>query len=139
MTEAKAPPPLPFEGSRRLTGPNRHFTAPGVVLETAPGVAVDAAILTRWADNVRGMCAALGWPEAELVAHAHGDGAQLAFVAPVDRLLCATEVNEWALGEACGRAVGEAPGHPASWDRELATRTLRATRAWERYGVRAES
>lgn len=126
MTEARTPPPLPFEGSRRLTGPNRYFTAPGVVLETAPGVAVDAAILARWADNVRALREVLGWPEAELVAHAHGDGAQLAFVAPVDRLLCATEVNEWALGEACGRAVGEAPGHPASWDRELAMRTLRA-------------
>ena len=125
MTEAQAPP-LPFEGSRRLTGPSRHFTAPGVVLETALGVAADAARLARWEGNVRAMRQALGWPDAPLVAEAYPGGANLAFVAPVDRLLCATEVNEWAWGEACGESVGEAPGHPATRDRDEATHTLAA-------------
>ncbi len=125
MTEANAPS-LPFDGSRRLTGPNRHFAEPGVVLESAPGVAVDAARLAHWAANVRVMRAALGWPDAPLAAEPHASGANLAFVAPVDRLLCATELNEWAWGEACGESVGEAPGHPASRDREQATHTLAA-------------
>jgi UDP-N-acetylmuramyl tripeptide synthase len=125
MTEANAPS-LPFDGSRRLTGPTRHFAEPGVVLESAPGVAVDAARLAHWAANVRAMRAALGWPDAPLLAEPRGGVASLAFVAPVDRLLCATEVNEWAWGEACGMPVGEAPGHPASWDHAQATHTLAA-------------
>jgi UDP-N-acetylmuramyl tripeptide synthase len=125
MTEVQAPP-LPFDGSRRLTGPNRHFAEPGVVLEPAPGVAVDEARLARWAANVRSMREALGWPDAPLVAEPHASGANLAFVAPVDRLLCATEVNEWAWSDACGESVGEAPGHPAIWDRGEATHTLAA-------------
>lgn len=125
MTERPAPA-LPFDNSRRLTGPNRHFAEPCVVMESAPDVAVDAARLARWAANVRAMRDALGWPDAPLAAEPHAGGVNLAFVAPVDRLLCATEVNEWAWGEACGMAVGEAPGHPASRDREQATRTLAA-------------
>lgn len=125
MTERPAPA-LPFDNSRRLTGPNRHFAEPCVVMESAPDVAVDAARLARWAANVRAMRDALGWPDAPLAAEPHAGGVNLAFVAPVDRLLCATEVNEWAWGEACGESVGEAPGHPASRDREQATHTLAA-------------
>lgn len=125
MTETKVPP-LPFDGSRRLTGPNRHFAEPGVVLEPAPDVAVDESRLARWAANVRSMREALGWPDAPLAVEPHACGANLAFVAPVDRLLCATDVNEWAWGEACGEPVGEAPGHAASWDRDQATHTLAA-------------
>jgi len=39
---------------------------------------------------------ALGWPVAPVVARVHDGGASLAFAAPIDQLLTATEVNEWA-------------------------------------------
>jgi UDP-N-acetylmuramyl tripeptide synthase len=125
MTD-RAAPPLPFDGSRRLTGPNRHFAEPGVVLETAPGVAVDDARLASWADNVQAMRVALGWPAQTWVAEPHADGASLAFVAPLDQLLCATEVNEWAWAKACGVSAGDGPGHPACWDDDEARHTLQA-------------
>lgn len=122
---------LPFDDSRRLTGPNPYFAAAGAALESS-GVDVDAAMLERWRANIVRMRAALGWPDdGLLVARPHASGASLAFAAPADQLLCATEVNEWAWGAACGREVGHSPGHPATWDAELAQRTLAALAADE--------
>ena len=115
---------LPFDDSRRLTGPNPYFAATGAALESV-GVAIDAALLARWRVNIEAMRATLGWPEAgDIIARSHPGGASLAFAAPLDQLYCATEVNEWAWGTACGRTVGEAPGHPATWDNTVATHTL---------------
>ncbi|MCX7557101.1 Mur ligase family protein [Xanthomonadaceae bacterium JHOS43] len=115
----------PFEDSRRLTGPNPYFAATGAALECV-GIPVDDGLLARWRNNVRSMCRALGWPEGTIVARPHRGGASLAFAAPPDRLLCATEVNEWAIGAACGIPIGASPGHPATWDHDQATRTLHA-------------
>lgn len=117
---------LPHEDSRRLTGPNPYFAGVGAVLETAPGVAVDEARLSLWQALVERMTWRLGWPLREVVARVHAGGATLAFEAPADRLLCATEVNEWAWGVASARAVGFAPGHPATWDEDAASHTLMA-------------
>lgn len=119
-------PDLPFEDSRRLTGSNPYFSGPGVALEVVPDVVVDDARLARWRAGVLRMFSALGWTSGEIVAHMHPGGASLAFGAPADQLLCATEVNEWAWGAACGVAVGEAPGHPATWDAASGAKTLHA-------------
>ena len=117
---------LPFDDSRRLTGPSPYFAATGAALESA-AITVDDALLARWRANIEAMRAALRWPEdGGLVARPHPGGASLAFAAPPDQLFCATEVNEWAWAAACGVPIGEAPGHPATWDVELATRTLSA-------------
>lgn len=117
---------LPFDDSRRLTGPNPYFAAPGAALESV-GIAIDDAMLARWRTNIAQMRAALGWPQdGESHVRPHHSGASLAFAAPPDQLFCATEVNEWAWGAACGIAIGEAPGHPATWDAEQAARTLAA-------------
>jgi len=89
------PPAPPFDDSRRLTGSNLYFADAGAVLETV-GVAIDDTLLDAWATRVRRMRAALGWPDAEIVARVHASGASLAFAAPIDQLLTATEVNEWA-------------------------------------------
>lgn len=101
------------------------------MLETV-GVAVDAALLAAWETRVRRMRAALGWPDGALVARVHAGGASLALAAPLDQLLTATEVDEWALLaalRACGHG-GEsclhAPGHPAAHDEAEAVATLRA-------------
>ncbi len=86
----------PFDDSRRLTGSNLYFTGTGAALETARGLAFDDGALDRWRDNVRAARAAIGWPDAEIVIRRHRSGASLAFVAPMDQLYTATEVNEWA-------------------------------------------
>ena len=120
------PPALPFDDSRRLTGSNLYFADVGAVLETT-GIAIDQALLGAWRERVRKMCAALGWPDAAVVAHLHASGASLAFAAPLDQLLCATEVNEWAwLASLHGEGVFHAPGHAAAWDEASALHTLRA-------------
>ena len=115
---------LPHDSSRRLFGPNPWHAGVGVVLETAAGIQIDHAVLERWRANVSRMRERLAWPDEAIIARRHQGGASLFLAAPVDRLLCATELNEWSWGATCGRAVGFAPGHPASWDEDSATHTL---------------
>ncbi len=128
------PPVLPFEDSRRQTGGNLHFADAGAVLETQ-GITVDDALLAGWRGGIARAREALGWPDAPLAVRRHPGGASLAMAAPVDQLLAATEVNEWALlgalGEAGVAAAFHAPGHPAAWDEASALITLRAFAAEE--------
>lgn len=51
----------------------------------------------RWRDRVRAAAEALGWPGPTLAERQHRTGTTLAFTAPLDALLTATSVNEWAL------------------------------------------
>lgn len=135
------PVSLPFDDSRRLTGYNLHFADVGAVLETV-GVDIDDALLREWAARVRRMRAALGWPDAALVARVHANGASLAFAAPLDQLLSATEANEWALLSALfslrkkrpaeRRGSFYAPGHAAAWDEGSALHTVCAFARAER-------
>jgi UDP-N-acetylmuramyl tripeptide synthase len=99
----------PFDDSRRLTGANLYFDAPGAVLETAPGVDVEAPVLARWCAGIVRAREALGWPAAALAIRRHASGASLAFAAPVDQLYVATELNEWALYAALGLRAADAP------------------------------
>lgn len=130
--------PPPFEDSRRLTGANLYFDAPGAVLETAVGAPVAAQLLEGWTDAIRRARAALGWPDGPVLVRPHATGASLAFAAPADRLYAATEVNEWAWLaslSAAGRDTGEPalrPGHPAPDDEAGALRLLAAVAAAER-------
>jgi len=100
------------------------------VFETSP----DAC--RRWAGRVREMQAVLGWPQGQLVTRLHRSGASLAFVAPEDQLLTATEVNEWAwLGVAAEPDYADlpfAPGNPATFDEDSAIHTLQLMAAAER-------
>ncbi len=124
---------MPFDDSRRLTGINLYFAATGAVLETV-GLNIDAALLGEWEARVCRMRAELGWPDAALVARVHASGASLAFAAPLDQLLTATEVNEWALlsSSTRGTEAFHAPGHAAAWDEGSALHTLRAFARIER-------
>jgi UDP-N-acetylmuramyl tripeptide synthase len=89
---------LPFEHSRRLTGSNLFFGAPGAVLDVV-GVVPDAALIDGWRTRVeRGRARLPNWGQAiSPVARVHADGASLAIPAPLDQLYTATELNEWAL------------------------------------------
>lgn len=128
---------IPFEDSRRLTGCNLYFDDVGAVLETQGAVPDDAA-LQAWDEAVQRACGVLGWPQQARVVRRHVSGASLAFVAPLDQLFSATEVNEWAwccAYEAQHGAIAarwHAPGHPALWDEAAARHTLRAFAAAER-------
>ena len=127
----------PFDDSRRLTGFNLYFRDVGAVLETQ-GPAPDEAALQAWDIDVQRACVALGWPPGERIVRRHRIGASLALAAPLDQLLSATEINEWAWTRAYEAEHGplaahfHAPGHPAAWDEDAAMHTLRAFAAAER-------
>jgi UDP-N-acetylmuramyl tripeptide synthase len=87
---------LPFEDSRRLTGYNLFFAAPGAVLEYVRGKA-DPGIVEGWRSRVDKARARLGWRETAAVARRHAGGTAFALAAPCDQLFTATELNEWAL------------------------------------------
>lgn len=133
--ESKAAEPpeyeFPFEDSRRLTGANLYFDRPGAVLETRGG-RPQARAFARWRHNIAGARGLLHWSQEDaIVVREHASGASLAFVAPVDCLYAATEINEWAWAEAAGPIAQDAlpphaPGHAAYWDRDDALRTLQA-------------
>ncbi len=127
---------LPFEDSRRLTGPNLWFGSCGASLEALlPGAHREQARL-RWMSLVRALCQRLGWVDGPLCARVHAKGATLAFAAPEDQLFTATELNEWAWQQALEETQAQpaaapwprlyAPGHPVVGDERSAAATLLA-------------
>src|SRR5690349_14303179 len=101
---ADAAPPAPFDESRRLTGPNRHFRVPCAVLDARADL-VSPATLEAWEVEVRVAASRLGWPAPDFDVRRRSV-TTLAFTAPVDQLFAATEVNEYAWQLACGEAAG---------------------------------
>lgn len=131
MSQALLESEPPFDDSRRLTGANPYFAGCGAAMEALGPRAADAGALRAWCTCVNAMRVLLGWPLAAAVARMHASGASLAFPAPADLLLSATEVNEWAWCVATGYARFHAPGHPAVFDEALALQTLRCFAAAE--------
>lgn len=86
-----------------------------MLLALGPG-AHDKGALAAWAQRVQAMCTVLRWPAPEPVWHAHAQGATLAFAAPDDALLTATEVNEWAWERSAMPDGLWQPLHPATDD-----------------------
>ena len=87
-------PPL-WTDSRRLFGPSLWTAGPGAVLDAALDPQQRDAELERWRAAVQSMVHALGWT-TEPTVHRYRDRAILAFTAPLDALMTATLVNEWA-------------------------------------------
>lgn len=98
---------VPFDNSRRLTGPNLFFAGCGAVMEA---LEVTPGAFLRWQQEVRRLRNLLGWPDAATVVREHATGASLALAAPVDQLLTATEVNEWAWQLALAKPHPKLPG-----------------------------
>ena len=128
---------IPFEDSRRLTGPNLFFGSSGAALEAPlPGGGREQAH-QRWTTLVQAMRRRLGWPEGPVAVRRHASGASLAFAAPEDQLYTATELNEWAWQRALEEIAETgfprpfAPGHPAMRDEASAAKTLGAMAAEE--------
>jgi len=61
------------------------------------GAALDDALLGAWRGRVERAGARLGWTVRQAIVRRHAGGVLLAITAPLDLLLLATEVNEWAL------------------------------------------
>jgi UDP-N-acetylmuramyl tripeptide synthase len=110
-----------WSDSRRLFGPSRWLDAPGVVLEGHIAPEHAASVASAWQAAVGRLTAALGWPPAPAIVTGQGGHLVLAFVAPGDQLLTATEVNEWAWESAvrgAGLEVGPALFSPGDLPRD---------------------
>ena len=102
--EAEPEPNYGFIDSRRLTGPSRYFDGPAVTLTPIGAAAGELQALERWAEEVRRLSKALGWPDPAPVIDRAGDGTYLVFRAPQDAQLTATELSEWAWEAAAAEA-----------------------------------
>jgi cyanophycin synthetase len=78
-----------------LFGPSVWTSGPGAVLDAALDPMLGDAELDRWRTGVRAMAHALGWATEPKVQR-YRDRAILAFESPIDALMTATLVNEWA-------------------------------------------
>jgi UDP-N-acetylmuramyl tripeptide synthase len=84
--------------SRRLMGPNLLLGAPAAVVDVELDAGEDpVAIFAAWEREARRIAALAGLPVGEVAARAFAGGASMAFAAPIDRLLPATDVNEAAI------------------------------------------
>jgi UDP-N-acetylmuramyl tripeptide synthase len=101
MTE----PPTVLD-SRRLLGPSLLMDRAGAVLEVEFGELPPELLIKGWLDNLRLLAGELGWPPPMPCFMQRPGGASLAFEAPSDLLLTATEINEWAWARAVERAGG---------------------------------
>src|SRR5450631_1246195 len=93
-----------FADSRRLTGPNRYFAGPAATLTPLGQAAADPSALEDWATRVRAVSSALGWPDPMPLIERRTAETTLAFKAPRDAQLTATDLNEWAWERAAARA-----------------------------------
>jgi UDP-N-acetylmuramyl tripeptide synthase len=83
--------------SRRLTGPNIVTEGPAAILDLVVGPEDDArAAVAAWERHAERILEAVGWQGTVLRHRIFPGGASLAFLAPIDALYAATEVNEWA-------------------------------------------
>ena len=94
-----------FEDSRRLTGPSRYFDGGAVTLTPLSHVANNESAHASWCAHVTQMAQQLGWPVPQCVVQRHQHGTLLMCSAPVDALMTATEISEWAW-ERCMAEVG---------------------------------
>jgi cyanophycin synthetase len=125
---ADALPSLPcFGDSRRLTGINRYFAQPAVILEPLGEPARDHARCQEWQRLVTVAWRALGWDAPQALVHAHTKGVYLVASAPWWCLFTATEVNEWAWERASGWFASEGSAAvPTEWVAAFGGRQIQA-------------
>lgn len=82
--------------TRRATGRTILMEGPGALMEAAPPAEIATHLATRWRREVRRLTAALGWEESVCNSLWFAPSLHLGLTAPVDQLMLATYVAEWA-------------------------------------------
>jgi UDP-N-acetylmuramyl tripeptide synthase len=82
--------------SRRLTGRTILLDAPGAVIETQPPPDKAVHLGARWRREARWLARALGWHEVVAETRWFEPTLHCALTAPLDQLMAATHVAEWA-------------------------------------------
>jgi len=118
--------PIQLTDTRRVPGPNLLWDRPGVVLDVTFPDDIAEPVIRAWQRAARRMLDAVEWRSEATTVRRFPGGATLALSAPIDALLAATEVNEWALDQAQAEVLG---GSPLDFD--AAARRLRDTIAAE--------
>jgi cyanophycin synthetase len=98
--------------SRRLRGPNLQTREPAALAEVALEEGESANKAARaWRGEITRIAEALGWKKyaRSAVARPFPGGIAFALPAPIDVLLEAVDVNEWALASATAILAGRAP------------------------------
>lgn len=96
---------MELQDSRRLTGLNLLSDRAGAVADVRfADQEVPEEALAAWSQAIDAVLAALDWPAAERWTRRWPGGATLLLDAPLDALYAATEINEWAVAHASGRA-----------------------------------
>ena len=99
MPPAGETAPTLWTDSRRLFGPNRWTSGPGAILDATLDPRDGDAEVERWRVAARALALALGWatePRVHRYRDRQRDRAMLAIESPIDALMTATLVNEWA-------------------------------------------
>lgn len=92
--------------SRRLTGASLVLSEPGAILEVAAPTELKTKLRVYWRHWVKKMLSRLAWHESEVVTRDQGPSQILAISAPIDGLLSATYINEWAWEMALAQLAG---------------------------------
>lgn len=107
--------PVILDDTRRVPGRNLLWDRPGVVLDVKFPDDISTRVIASWEGHARRILGEVGWPDESTLVRRFPGGATLAMSAPIDALLAATEVNEWALLAAQADVVGgEAPALAAA-------------------------
>lgn len=108
--------------SRRLFGPNLFSERPGAVLEVVCHDAAGALAVDRWPGEVARLTTALGWTQVATVVLRASASANLFLTAPVDGLLTASDLSEYAWVAAEASVSGSAAADATATLRESYTR-----------------
>ena len=102
-----------LEGTRRLPGPNRLFDRAGVIIDMSASNTAIGRFVPLWERYARRLLDSLGLHASELGSTRFEGGASVGLTAPIDILLAATEINEWAWDRAAND-LGAVPAEPFS-------------------------
>jgi UDP-N-acetylmuramyl tripeptide synthase len=116
-----------FLDARRLTGPSILFDGHGAILDVACTTAEAERLVPVWEKHVKRMLAEIGWAESEFASVILKGGVSMAYMAPIDALYAASEINEWAWA-ACDHEL-QGAGEPDFAEVARATRAAIAEEA----------
>ncbi|MBM65888.1 MAG: Mur ligase [Myxococcales bacterium] len=99
---------MEIKNSRRLTGTNLQGPGPSAIADVCFEADEDAAAsLDLWLQALARMCSRFGLDHCESFQRTFEGGASIGFVAPIDQLYAATEMNEWAIEAANALRLGQ--------------------------------